>query len=59
MPLAAAKEGEEVVWGHPRPRQGDGVPLHPLLILVAKEGEEVVWGHPLLKSLKMRTKQVP
>jgi len=18
-------------WGHPRPRQGDGVPLHPLL----------------------------
>ena len=40
MPLAAAKEGEEVVWGHPRPRQGDAVPLHPLLILVAKEGEK-------------------
>src|SRR5712692_4679600 len=34
LPPAAAREREERAWGHPIPRQGDCVPLHPLLLVV-------------------------
>src|SRR6266700_8026583 len=42
MPPTAAWK-RRVSWGHPRPRQGDAVPLHPLLNSYKATKERDIW----------------